>query len=35
METERDIWIGVYMHWEFCVIYGVMGFMISGNGGVE
>jgi len=30
METERGIWIEVYMHWEFCVIYGLMGFMISG-----
>ena len=35
METEKDIWIEVYMHWDFCVIYGVMGFMFSGNGGVE
>ena len=35
LETERDIWIEMYMHWEFCVIYGFMGFTISGNGGIE
>ena len=35
MVTERDICIEVYMRWEFCVIYGFMGFMISGNGGLE
>ena len=29
---ERDIWLEVYMNSEFCV---VMGFMISGNGGIE
>ena len=35
LETERDIWIEVYMHWEFCVMYGFMVFMNSGNGGIE
>jgi len=35
METERNICVEVYMRWEFCVIYGFMGFMISGNGGIE
>ena len=35
MEREKDIWIEVYMHSEFCVIYGFVGFMVSGNGGIE
>jgi len=35
METERYSSIEVYMHSEFCVIYGFVGFMISGKGGME
>jgi len=35
METESNNVIEVYMHGDFCVIYGFMGFMISGNGGIE
>jgi len=34
MEKERDILIE-YIYSEFWVIYGYMGFMISGNGGIE
>jgi len=35
METQRDIWAEVYMHSELCVMYGFMGFVISGYGDVE
>jgi hypothetical protein len=35
METGKDIWTEVYMHADFYVIYGFMGFMISGYRGIE
>jgi hypothetical protein len=35
VETERDISIEVYMPQEFYMVYGFMGFMISGYGGIE
>ena len=34
MGIDRDISIGVYKHWVFCVIYGFVGFMFSGKGGL-
>jgi len=35
MQTEKYIWIEVCMHSEFCVIYNIMGFVISGYEGIE
>ena len=35
IERGSDIWTEVYMHSEFYVIYGFVGFVISGYRGIE